>query len=152
MKCVLRLKDFFLRRGFDKCFNIHFVSFFFLVTYIQLCIRVEFYYVKLQVLFCFHSIFAGSQIWLTLHLELEAVTHHDTLWQQCQMRIQYPVKHERWHISRKPLHFRCFTEFGKRFWVCQTFLLVMCKTLLILFMIINLVTVHAMIVYLRHPN
>ena len=38
------------------------------------------------------------------------------------MLIQYPVKHKRWLRSRKPLHFRCLTEFGKRFRVCQSFI------------------------------
>ena len=50
-------------------FQYIFCFIFFLVTYIQLCIRVEFYYVKLQVLFC------SIQVLLTVKFYQPCVMH-----------------------------------------------------------------------------
>ena len=62
-------KRFFLREGSRQMFEYIFCFIFFLVTYIQLCIRVEFYYVKLQVLFC------SIQVLLTVKFYQPCVMH-----------------------------------------------------------------------------
>ena len=108
---------------------------FFLVTYIQLCIRIEFYYIKLQVLFCFHSSSADCRIWLTLPATswtTRSLKFHDRS-AKCLFNTLLNIKDGSVLASLSILD---VSQSSENAFECVR----------VSFMIINLMTVHAMIV------